>query len=190
MPRAEVKRRRAPLHQGCFYRARVAQGFVLHGLFMQRDAVGALQALRRFRGENRLPRRSPRRDNAAVGDLAGASRHRRREGENIMQMRVPLCAAMAVIGVATADAGESTGYEQPGYWKCQTIQSSPTATLYVSDIFERKADPAEVQSAFQQMLAATYGLKDQVSCSMAYKSTPGIFEKMKADDQRWFQQIR
>lgn len=94
----------------------------------------------------------------------------------------------ALVPVAAA-AGESTGFEQPGYWKCQTIQTSPTAPLYVSDIFELKANPAEVQSAFQQTLAAKYGIKPQVSCSMAYKG-PGILEKLKGDDQRWFQQIR
>jgi hypothetical protein len=97
--------------------------------------------------------------------------------------------ALALVAIAPARAGESTGYEQPGYWKCQTIQANPTAPLYVSDIFELQADPAEVQNGFQQSLAAKYGVKGQVSCSMAYKGA-GILEKLKADDQRWFEQIR
>lgn len=106
-----------------------------------------------------------------------------------MRPIISLAALSLVVAGAPAHAGESTGFGQPGYWKCQNIQGSPTAPLYVSDIFEMKADPAEVQSAFQQTLAAKYGVKGQVSCSMAYRN-PGILEKLRADDQRWFAQIR
>ncbi len=39
------------------------------------------------------------------------------------------------------------------------------------------------------MLAAQYGVTDQVTCSMAYKA-PGIQKKLQGDNARWFQQVR
>lgn len=100
-----------------------------------------------------------------------------------------LAAAMLFAATSAAVAGESTRYGQPGYWRCQNMQSSPTETLYVSDIFELQTEPEEVQNAFQQELAKKYAVKSRVGCSMAYIGA-GILEKLKADDLRWFQQIR
>jgi hypothetical protein len=96
---------------------------------------------------------------------------------------------LAALAIAPpASAGESSSTLE-GYWLCQNIQASPTATLYVSELFEAKAAREEVYAAFKGMLATRYGVTSQVSCSMAYKG-PGIQEKLKGDNQRWFQQIR
>jgi hypothetical protein len=100
---------------------------------------------------------------------------------------IGLCAAVLTIAAA-AGAGETSG-TQEGLWLCQNNQASPTATLYVSELFEARAARPDVSSAFKKVLAAKYGVASEVSCSMAYKG-PGIAEKLKSDYQRWFQQLR
>lgn len=87
-----------------------------------------------------------------------------------------------------ARAGEIPA-ARAGPWFCQSIHSDPTATLYASDVFGGTFDGSEVKSAFQNTLKAQHGVAIQVSCSMAY-DTPGIREKIDADHQRWFTQIR
>ena len=47
-----------------------------------------------------------------------------------------------------------------------------------AELFEANADRAAVYAAFREMLAAKYGVTDQVTCSMAYKG-PGIQEKLR-----------
>ena len=96
--------------------------------------------------------------------------------------------SVALMLAASASAGESQGTTE-GFFLCQNIQASPTAPLYVSNLFEANAERGKVYQAYQQMLAAKYGLTTQVSCSMAYKG-PGIREKLEGDNARWFQQIR
>lgn len=95
-------------------------------------------------------------------------------------------AALAIAPPASAGEFPST---LEGYWLCQNNMASPTATLYVSELFEAKAARDEVYAAFKSMLATRYGVTSGVSCSVAYKG-PGIQEKLKGDNQRWFQQIR
>jgi len=87
-----------------------------------------------------------------------------------------------------ARAGEIPA-AQAGLWFCQSIQSDPTAKLYASDVFGGTFDGSEVKHAFADLLKTKHGLTVQVSCSMAY-DTPGIREKLDADHQRWFTQIR
>jgi hypothetical protein len=88
----------------------------------------------------------------------------------------------------TAGAGEIPA-AQAGLWFCQSIQSSPTTTLYASDVFGGTFDGSEVKSAFQNALKTQHGVTVQVSCSMAY-DTQGIREKIEGEHQRWFTQIR
>lgn len=95
-------------------------------------------------------------------------------------------AALAV--VSKAGAGEFQA-KQKGLWRCQNNQASPTATLYASELFEATAARGEVSAAFKKVLAEKYNVKSEVSCSMAYIS-PGIAEKLKADNVRWFKQLR
>lgn len=91
------------------------------------------------------------------------------------------------MAASAAHAGESV--DNDGIWFCQSIMSSPTATLYVSDHFDGRFDLAEVPNAFKKMIAAKYGADVQPSCSHAYRG-PGILEKIKGDNQRWYGQIR
>lgn len=94
----------------------------------------------------------------------------------------------AALGLgASAEAGEAV--DNDGIWFCQSIQSSPTATLYVSDHFDGRFDLSEVPNAFKKMISAKYGADVQPSCSHAYRG-PGILEKITADNQRWYGQIR
>jgi hypothetical protein len=95
-------------------------------------------------------------------------------------------AALAI--AAPAGAGEAPGITE-GFWLCNNIRASTTAPMYVSKLFEANGERGEVHVAFKKMLAAKYGVTDQVSCSMAYKG-PGIREKLMGDNARWFQQIR
>lgn len=95
-------------------------------------------------------------------------------------------AALAI--AAAASAGETSGILE-GSWLCNNNQASPTATLYVSERFEAKAVRDDVYAAFRKMLATQYGVTSTVSCSMAYNG-PGVPEKLKADDLRWFKQVR
>lgn len=99
-----------------------------------------------------------------------------------------LLGLVAVAIAPPASAGESAATLE-GYWRCQNIQASPTATLYVSELFEAKAARDEVYAAFKTMLATRYGVTSQVACSVAYKG-PGIQEKLRGDNLRWLQQIR
>ena len=95
-------------------------------------------------------------------------------------------AALAV--VPQAGAGEF-GAKLQGLWRCQNNQASPTATLYVSELFEADAARDEVYAAFKKMLAAKYDVTSGVSCSIANKG-PGVAEKLEADNLRWFKQLR
>ncbi len=104
-------------------------------------------------------------------------------------MRFSLALAFALAFAASAARAGEVSPMQEGYWFCQTVQSAPTATLYVSDHFEANADRSEVPSAFKKMLAAKYGYAGQVSCSTALKGA-GILEKISGDNQRWYGQIR
>jgi hypothetical protein len=105
--------------------------------------------------------------------------------KNISWMALTL-AALAV--ASQAGAGEF-GAKQKGLWLCQNNQASPTATLYASELFEANAARDEVSAAFKKMLAGKYQVTSGVSCSMAFNS-PGIAEKLKADNLRWFKQLR
>jgi hypothetical protein len=98
-----------------------------------------------------------------------------------------MCFTALVIAVS-ASAGEAPP-ETEGFFLCNNIRASTTATMYVSKLFEANADRAAVYAAFKKMLAAQYGVTDQVSCSMAYKG-PGIQEKLQGDNARWFEQVR
>lgn len=96
---------------------------------------------------------------------------------------------LAALAVASqADAGEF-GAKQKGLWRCQNNQASPTATLYASELFEANAARDEVSAAFKKLLAEKYKVTSEVSCSMAFNS-PGIAEKLEADNLRWFKQLR
>lgn len=101
--------------------------------------------------------------------------------------RIGMCFTALVIA-ALASAGE-TPPETEGYFHCNNIRASTTATMYVSKLFEANADRAAVYAAFSEMLAAKYGVTDQVTCSMAYKG-PGIQEKLQGDNARWYEQVR
>ena len=104
---------------------------------------------------------------------------------NISRIALTL-GALAV--VPQAGAGEF-GAKLQGLWRCQNNQASPTATLYVSELFEADAAREEVYAAFKKMLAAKYDITSGVSCSIANKG-PGITEKIEADNLRWFKQLR
>lgn len=103
-------------------------------------------------------------------------------------MRLIIGLALTILmPAAAARAGESV--DNDGIWFCQSVMSSPTATLYVSDHFDGRFDLAVVPNAFKKMIAAKYGADIQPSCSHAYRG-PGILEKLKGDNQRWYGQIR
>jgi hypothetical protein len=95
-------------------------------------------------------------------------------------------AALAI--AAPASAGEAQPTTE-GFWHCHNNRASTTATMYVSRVFEANSPRGEVYAAFKEMLAAKYGVTDQVTCSMAYKGT-GIQEKLEGDNARWYQQVR
>ncbi len=99
--------------------------------------------------------------------------------------------ALTVATLAVApqvEAGEF-GATLQGLWRCQNNQTSPTATLYVSELFEADAARDEVYAAFKKMLAAKYNVTTAVSCSIANKG-PGVAEKLEADNLRWLKQLR
>ncbi len=98
-------------------------------------------------------------------------------------------ALTALALAAPLHAGEAPATVD-AYWHCHNIQSSPTATLYVSKLFDANAGQGEVYAAYKAMLASKYGITSQVSCSAAYKTTLGVHEKLVGDNARWFQQIR
>jgi hypothetical protein len=100
-----------------------------------------------------------------------------------------IAVSLAAVAIAApASAGEAPP-ETEGFFLCNNIRASTTATMYVSKLFEANADRALVYAAFREMLAAKYGVTDQVSCSMAYRG-PGVQEKLARDNANWFQQVR
>lgn len=102
---------------------------------------------------------------------------------------VRIALTLVTLAVASqAGAGEYQAKQQ-GLWRCQNNQASPTAPLYVSELFEANAARDEVSAAFKKLLAEKYSVTSAVSCSMAFKA-PGIEEKLKADNLRWFKQLR
>ncbi len=72
-----------------------------------------------------------------------------------------------VFGIGFARADSEFGFQE-GHWMCQSVGSE--TTFYFSDVFDANALGSEVANAFTQALAAKYGAKTQVSCSMAYMS--------------------
>lgn len=104
-------------------------------------------------------------------------------------MRSITCCFVSIFAVSIVPALAGESVDNDGIWFCQSIQSSPTATMYVSDHFDGRFDLAEVPNAFKKMIAAKYGADVQPSCSHAYRG-PGILEKITGDNQRWYQRIR
>jgi len=105
-----------------------------------------------------------------------------------MNTRAMLMGLCLVLLDAAAHAGEIPANTK-GIWFCQTVSQTPTATVYVSDVFAGDFVGTEVRTAFGKMLAEKHNVTNGVSCSTAY-SGPGIEEKLAGDHQRWFQQIR
>jgi hypothetical protein len=56
------------------------------------------------------------------------------------------------------------------YWYCHTVQDGNP--IYVTAVWETKAVPVEVRAAFGRVLAAKYGHKGLVMCSIALKGAP------------------
>ena len=104
-----------------------------------------------------------------------------------MKAFVTVTAACFVFACALTRAGEIPA-TQSGVFFCQSIGDA-TAPLYVSNLFEGNFSRNDPGRAFQRELSTTYGVTKEVSCSMAYKN-PGIAQKLDADHQRWYQQIR
>ena len=104
-----------------------------------------------------------------------------------MKTHAIIAATSLVFACAAARAGEIPA-TQSGIFFCQTIGDA-AKPLYVSNVFEGNFSRDDAGRAFARELSTKYGITQQVSCSMAYKG-PGIADKLNADHQRWFQQIR
>jgi hypothetical protein len=72
-----------------------------------------------------------------------------------------------VLGSGSAHADSEFGFQE-GHWMCQSVGSE--TTFYFSDVFDANALSGEVANAFSQALAAKYGVKTRISCSVAYMS--------------------
>ncbi len=75
---------------------------------------------------------------------------------------VLLLASPLAIGQGLAAQSEPP---QPGHWSCQS--AIVDNTIYSSAVFDAAALMNEVQTGFQQFLAAKYGFKNQVFCGRA-----------------------
>ena len=100
---------------------------------------------------------------------------------------VNVAATCFVLFCAAARAGEIPA-TQSGFFFCQSIGDA-AVPLYVSDVFEGNFSRNDAARAFERELSTKYGVTRNASCSMAYEG-PGIAEKLNADHQRWYQQIR